>query len=186
MNKTISVIMLLGLAVPARACCTGAAGTTAANFMQVDVDPTGTAGGAFSVDGTGQLSGDLVTITGVASKSALKVINGNTNLAGTTTVSTITDGTLSCASGTITGAADVTATGFVQCGNTGFKVSGTKVVGAQGTAVADTSAAIAADGGISATYAQAEVEALRDAVAELQTQLNSLLAKVRTHGLIAT
>ena len=55
----------------------------------------------------------------------------------------------------------------------------------RGPAVADVSATIAADGAISGTYDQSEVEALRDAIAEMQTQMNSSLAKMRTHGLIA-
>jgi hypothetical protein len=64
-------------------------------------------------------------------------------------------------------------------------IGSNQVVGARAAAVADATASIAANGGISSTYVQGEVEALRDAVAELQAQLNSLLAKQRTHGLIA-
>lgn len=64
----------------------------------------------------------------------------------------------------------VTATGAVS--GSQFKVSGTKVVGAQGAAVADGVNAVAAP-------TQAEFNAL-------VTQINALLARVRTHGLIAT
>jgi len=67
-----------------------------------------------------------------------------------------------------------------------ISVSGLQVVGARQTAVADASQSIPDDGAISASYEQAEVEQLRDAVAELQTQVNSLLAKLRAHGLLAT
>jgi hypothetical protein len=48
-----------------------------------------------------------------------------------------------------------------------FKVNGTQVVGAQGAAVADASGGVVID-------------------AEARTALNDLLAKLRTHGLIAT
>ena len=67
-----------------------------------------------------------------------------------------------------------------------ISISGLQVVGAQQSAVADASQSIPADGAISTSYEQAEVEQLRDAVAELQTQVNSLLAKLRAHGLLAT
>ena len=146
------------------------------------INPANAAGLAIVVtNSVTQNSGELVKITGVAGQTALKVAAGNTDLnTGTTTVSTLTDGTATLTGGVVTGA------GSVDVGTDGYKVSGTKVVGAQGAAVADCSAAIAANGAISATYTQAEVEALRDAIAELQTQVNSLLAKVRTHGLIAT
>lgn len=55
----------------------------------------------------------------------------------------------------------------IDLGTAGVKVSGTKVVGAQGTAVADASGGATVD-------------------AEARTALNALLARVRTHGLIAT
>lgn len=51
--------------------------------------------------------------------------------------------------------------------STSYKVAGTKVVGAQGAAVADASGGATVD-------------------AEARTALNALLARMRTHGLIAT
>lgn len=58
-----------------------------------------------------------------------------------------------------------TFTGAVQA--TEYRVSGTKVVGAQGAAVADASGGATID-------------------AEARTAINTLLARLRTHGLIAT
>lgn len=52
-------------------------------------------------------------------------------------------------------------------GSTGYKFNGTKVVGAQGAAVADAAGGATVD-------------------AEARTALNALLARLRTHGLIAT
>ena len=72
----------------------------------------------------------------------------------------------------------------VHCG--GLTVGTNSVVGARGAAVADCATAIAGNGTIAATYDQSQVEALRDAVAELQTQLNEALSRLRAHGLIAT
>ena len=84
----------------------------------------------------------------------------------------------------------------VHCG--GLTVGANSVVGTQGAAVADCSTAIAADGAIAALSSSTnttqgqfnalkdECEKLRDAVAELQTQLNQALARMRAHGLIAT
>lgn len=68
----------------------------------------------------------------------------------------------------------------------GYKVAGTQVVTTQQTGMADATTAIAADGAISAGYVQAEVEALRDAVAELQTKVNALIAILEAHGLATT
>ena len=72
----------------------------------------------------------------------------------------------------------------VHCG--GLTVGTNSVVGARGAAVADCATAIAGNGTIAATYDQSQVVALRDAVAELQTQLNEALSRLRAHGLIAT
>ena len=92
-------------------------------------------------------------------------------------------GSLTTVKGTLAVTQTVTLTST--CKASGFLVGANQVVGARAAAVADATASIAANGGISGTYVQAEVEALRDAVAELQGQVNSLLAKLRTHGLIA-
>merc|ERR1712178_510189 len=61
-------------------------------------------GGGIVVSNTAtQTSGELVKITGTASTTAFKVATGNTDLAGTTTVSTLTDGTASVTAGAFTG-----------------------------------------------------------------------------------
>ncbi len=91
-----------------------------------------------------------------------------------------------------------------------LQVSGVQVVGAQALAVADGAAATVqtltdSTGGTPATSVEAgsatvlasefenncstfltEINSLRVDVADIRTQLNDLLAKIRTHGLIAT
>ncbi len=67
---------------------------------------------------------------------------------------------------------------------TAVKVGALQVVGAQQPAVAD----VVATGVVTpanAAYTQADQTALANAVIELKTQLNALLARVRTHGTIA-
>merc|ERR1712178_634803 len=68
------------------------------------IDPNAAAGGAIVVTNSAtQNSAELVKITGTAGQTALNVATGNTNLAGTTTVSTLTDGTASVTAGALTG-----------------------------------------------------------------------------------
>lgn len=85
---------------------------------------------------------------------------------------------------TIADGGAVTSTSTMQA--TGFHVSGTQVVGPQAAAVADATntvgtASIAGFGFATA----AEFNAHIDAVNALKAQVNDLLAKLRTHGLIA-
>ena len=93
---------------------------------------------------------------------------------GTVTSITITAGNQLTGGGTITTSGTisvaVTATPTfttVNVGVGGYLVSGTKVVGAQGAAVADAAGGATVD-------------------AEARTAINDLLARLRTHGLIAT
>jgi len=71
-------------------------------------------------------------------------------------------------------------------GMAGLKMNGTKVLGAQGAAVADVT--IATTQTAAATYGvneQVMLGNLKTDVTSLKTQLNLLLSRVRTHGLIA-
>lgn len=80
---------------------------------------------------------------------------------------------------TLTGA--ITTTASVNTGTQGYKVSTIKVVGAQELAEADVSATAAITGSdtVNETTVLASINAL-------ETKVNNLLAKLRTHGLIAT
>lgn len=80
---------------------------------------------------------------------------------------------------TLTGA--ITTTESVNTGTQGYKVSTIKVVGAQELAEANVSATAAITGAdtVNATTVLASINAL-------ETKVNNLLAKLRTHGLIAT
>merc|ERR1712070_676588 len=83
--------------------------------------------------------------------------------------------------------------------NDPIQIGGTQVLAAQQAAVADTATTNDPGDGtvgaltISGTFSQAEVQALRneveklrDYVADLHATQSSLLAKLRTHGIIAT
>lgn len=69
----------------------------------------------------------------------------------------------------------------VDVGTGGYKVSGTKVVGAQAAAEADVALGTALAGGDTIDKTGVEVN-----FTDLNTKINSLLGKLRTHGLIAT
>jgi hypothetical protein len=167
---------------------TGTAGQVA---LQVDegstrLDSSSSTGEALIITSTTpQTSGILAHIDGTATQMALQVDNGNVRFDHVASADAVLTGgsiddTPVGSNGASTGAfTTLSATDEIY-------VSGLQVVGAQQPVVADVSQSIPADGAISATYEQAEIEQLRDAVAELQTQVNSLLAKLRTHGLVAT
>ena len=167
---------------------TGTAGQVA---LQVDegstrLDSSSSTGEALIITSTTpQTSGILAHIDGTATQMALQVDNGNVRFDHVASADAVLTGgsiddTPVGSNGASTGAfTTLSATDEIY-------VSGLQVVGAQQPVVADVSQSIPADGAISATYEQVEIEQLRDAVAELQTQVNSLLAKLRTHGLVAT
>lgn len=83
--------------------------------------------------------------------------------------------------GTSTFGGPLTTTSSVNTGVLGYKVSTIKVVGAQELAEANVSATAAITGAdtVNATTVLASINAL-------ETKVNNLLAKLRTHGLIAT
>lgn len=87
------------------------------------------------------------------------------NGAGGTNIS-VTGGPIT-SSGTLTVSISVTPTFTTVDASTSYKIGGTKVVGAQGAVVADAAGGVTID-------------------AEARTAINTLLARLRTHGLIAT
>jgi hypothetical protein len=115
-------------------------------------------------------------------------VYGNLGATGTCSVTgAISTNSTVTATGNIQGAG-ITATANIQgvdINATGvYKVDGTQVVGNQGTAVADVASADAP--AQTAAYVQADVEAIRAVANEAKAQLNTLLARLRAHGLIAT
>merc|ERR1719230_1774816 len=120
-----------------------------------------------------------ITTAGLISSAAVTVTGGLKTTATITTTAIEAASTLKVAG--ITSSAVVTSASTVA--GTGFVVSGVTVVGTQQANEADPSTTIANDGGISTTYTQSEVEALRDAIAELQTTVSSILTKLEAHGL---
>lgn len=106
-------------------------------------------------------------------------------------VNSVIEATLASTGLTVTN--DISAVGVTASGNiqgvdlnaTGvFKVDGTQVVSNQGAAVAAVASADAP--AQTAAYVQADVEAIRAVANEAKAQLNTLLARLRAHGLIAT
>ena len=74
------------------------------SWQKVTLNPADATGQALVItNGATQTSQELVKITGEAGQTALNVATGNTNLSGTTTVSTITDSTATLNSGAFTG-----------------------------------------------------------------------------------
>ena len=119
-------------------------------------------------DGTNAVSGVLAVAnggTGVATFTANGVLYGNTASA----IQVTTQGAANTVLTANAGAPAFSATPTVTTVNTttGYNKSGTQVVGAQGAAVADAAGGATID-------------------AEARTAINTLLARLRTHGLIAT
>lgn len=89
-----------------------------------------------------------------------------------------TSGTIALTLGSIT-PDDVTSTGFVQ--GSEYRVSGTKVLGAQQAAEGNVSI-----GGIYIGSDTTDNNAIQSDISAVANKLNALLAKLRTHGIIAT
>ena len=135
--------------------------------------------------GATSLTGGNLDVTGELDLTGNSKITGTVGLSGNTAVT----GTLDVTGNTV-------VTGSITA--TGFSVGANAVVGARGSAVANVATTNdPGDGTISALTFSAtptdtevnalrdECEKLRDYAAELKTQVNALLAELRTHGLIA-
>ena len=156
---------------------------------------SGSYSAATAITGAAQTMSDGVSVTfdatnGYITSSEWTVpVTGSADAAAATITSVNSDGT---------SVFSVDGTGAVNSA-AGYKVAATQVVGAQQNAEADVGTSndpgngVVAGLAVSDPPAQAQVEALRDEaeklrdfIADLQTTINSLLGKLRTHGLIAS
>lgn len=147
----------------------GATGSRFGKGWFTDLDVTNAITGSVS-GSSGSTTGNAATATKLATARTINTVSfdGTANITVTAAAGTLSGNTL---------AAGVTASSLTSVGTLAadlllgsgivLKVNGTQVVGAQGAAVADASGGVVID-------------------AEARTALNALLARVRTHGLIAT
>ena len=137
--------------------------------------------GALKVTG-GAWVGASLDVTGSIWASAL--IDAGTSITAGTSVNA---GTYVDATTYVSAGSYVEATTYVNSVGSSFKSNGTQVVGAQAVAIADaavTASAVGAGGADSDGVARTEIDKLVTDVTDVTTQLNDLLAKLRTHGLI--
>lgn len=129
----------------------------------------GISNGAGSITITATGGGGTVTSVGISGANGIGV--GGTN-------PVTGSGTISLSLGNIT-PTDVTASSFVQ--GSEFRVGGTKVLGAQQAAEGNVSI-----GGVYIGSDTTDNNAIQSDIAAVANKLNALLAKLRTHGIIAT
>ena len=156
---------------------------------------SGSYSSATAITGAAQVMSDGVSVTfdavnGYITGSQWTIpVTGSADSASATITSVDADGT---------SVFSIDGTGAVNSA-TGYKVANTQVVGARAAAVADVGTTNDPGDGtfsgltVSDPPSQAELNALRDEaeklrdfIADLKTTINSLLAKLRTHGLIAS
>jgi hypothetical protein len=198
------ILALNGGATDTEWVSAGGAGTVTSVAVSGGTTGLSTSGGPITSSGTITLAGTLAIANGgtgaTSAGAALSALgayaasnpSGFTSNTGTVTSVGVsgadgigvasspvtTSGTIALTLGSIT-PDDVTSTGFVQ--GSEYRVSGTKVLGAQAAAEANAS--------VTASYIGSDtvdLTAIQNDVSEVATKLNNLLAKLRTHGIIAT
>lgn len=127
--------------------------------------------------------GSGISFSGGTLSSTVSGIGGSTGATGNRILRADGTGgsTVKSSAITIDDSGNVTGAATYDAGTGGYKVSGTKVIGAQSAAEADITLLTAIGGSDTV-----DATDIATNFADLNTKINSILAKLRTHGLIAT